>query len=69
MVNAAKLVTMRRDPRLAEAVTGCDLVLADGQAVVWAARVLRAPLPERVAGIDLFLRLLAEAEAAGIPVY
>ncbi|MFJ9151217.1 WecB/TagA/CpsF family glycosyltransferase [Streptomyces sp. NPDC102270] len=69
VVNAAKLVNMRRDPRLAEAVSGCDLVLADGQAVVWAGKVLRAPLPERVAGIDLFLRLLAEAESAGISVY
>ncbi|MEU9556368.1 WecB/TagA/CpsF family glycosyltransferase [Streptomyces fumanus] len=69
VVNAAKLVTMRRDPQLAEAVTNCDLVLADGQAVVWAGRVLGAPLPERVAGIDLFLRLLAEAESAGLSVY
>ncbi|WP_405468740.1 WecB/TagA/CpsF family glycosyltransferase [Streptomyces canus] len=69
VVNAAKLVNMRRDPRLADAVSGCDLVLADGQAVVWAAKVLRAPLPERVAGIDLFLRLLAEAESTGISVY
>ncbi|MER6072935.1 WecB/TagA/CpsF family glycosyltransferase [Streptomyces sp. NPDC001817] len=69
VVNAAKLVNMRRDARLARAVSGCDLVLADGQAVVWAGRVLRAPLPERVAGIDLFLRLLTEAEAAGLPVY
>ncbi|MEV0637403.1 WecB/TagA/CpsF family glycosyltransferase [Streptomyces sp. NPDC050619] len=69
VVNAAKLVNMRRDPRLAQAVAGCDLVLADGQAVVWAGRILRAPLPERVAGIDLFLRLLAEAESAGMSVY
>ncbi|MCX5054083.1 MULTISPECIES: WecB/TagA/CpsF family glycosyltransferase [unclassified Streptomyces] len=69
VVNAAKLVNMRRNDRLAKAVAGCDLVLADGQAVVWAGRVLRAPLPERVAGIDLFLRLLAEAETSGIPVY
>ncbi|MEW2246421.1 WecB/TagA/CpsF family glycosyltransferase [Streptomyces sp. NPDC006975] len=69
VVNAAKLVNMRRDPRLARAVSGCDLVLADGQAVVWAGRVLRAPLPERVAGIDLFVRLLAEAETAGMSVY
>ncbi|MFF1299804.1 MULTISPECIES: WecB/TagA/CpsF family glycosyltransferase [unclassified Streptomyces] len=69
VVNAAKLVNMRRDPRLAEAVSGCDVVVADGQAVVWAGRVLRAPLPERVAGIDLFLRLLGEAESAGISVY
>lgn len=69
MVNAAKLVNMRRDPRLAEAVAGCDLVLADGQAVVWAGRVLGVRLPERVAGIDLFMRLLAAAETADIPVY
>jgi len=69
VVNAAKLVNMRRDPRLAEAVAGCDLVVADGQAVVWAGRVLRARLPERVAGIDLFLRLLAEAESNSMSVY
>ncbi|MBY8880057.1 WecB/TagA/CpsF family glycosyltransferase [Actinacidiphila acidipaludis] len=69
VVNAAKLVTMRRDARLREAVAGCDLVVADGQAVVWAARVLRSPLPERVAGIDLFMRLLAAAEERGHSVY
>ncbi|MFE9257688.1 WecB/TagA/CpsF family glycosyltransferase [Streptomyces sp. NPDC006879] len=69
MVNAAKLVNMRRDPRLAKAVAGCDLVLADGQAVVWAGRVLGTRLPERVAGIDLFMHLLAAAEAEGISVY
>ena len=69
VVNAAKLVAMRRDPRLAEAVTGCDLVLADGQSVVWASRLLRAPLPERVAGIDLFVRLLGAAERESFSVY
>jgi N-acetylglucosaminyldiphosphoundecaprenol N-acetyl-beta-D-mannosaminyltransferase len=60
---------MRRDPDLRAAVAGCDLVLADGQSVVWASRLLRTPLPERVAGIDLFLRLLAEAEQRGLTVY
>ncbi|MEV6006823.1 WecB/TagA/CpsF family glycosyltransferase [Streptomyces sp. NPDC051976] len=69
VVNAAKLVNMRRDPRLAAAVTGCDLVLADGQSVVWASRLLRRPLPERVAGIDLFLRLLEAAGPERMPVY
>lgn len=62
VVNAAKLVNLRRDPALRRAVTSCDLVLADGQAVVWASRLLRAPLPERVAGIDLFTELLGEAD-------
>ena len=69
VVNAAKVMTMRRDVQLREAVTGCDMVLADGQSVVWASRMLRAPLPERVAGIDLFLELLAEAAQKEYRVY
>jgi UDP-N-acetylglucosamine 2-epimerase (non-hydrolysing) len=69
VVNAAKIVKMRRDTGLRAAVAGCDLIVADGQAVVWASRLLGAPLPERVAGIDLFLRLLAEAEQRGLSVY
>lgn len=69
VVNAAKVVKMRRDPGLRAAVTGCDLVVADGQSVVWASRVLRTRLPERVAGIDLFVRLLQEAEQRGLAVY
>ena len=39
------------------------MLLADGQSVVWASRLLRHPLPERVAGIDLFEELLARATA------
>jgi len=69
VVNAAKIIRMREDRRLHDAVAGADLVLADGQSVVWASRFLGAPLPERVAGIDLFTGLLAAAERAGRSVY
>lgn len=69
VVNAAKVVRMQRDAELRSAVTSCGMVLADGQSVVWASHLLSAPLPERVAGIDLFLELLAEAERRGYPVY
>ncbi len=69
VLNAAKIVSMRRDPSLRDAVAGCDMVLADGQAVVWASRVLGAPLPERVAGIDLFMELLGQAARRGYGVY
>jgi len=69
VINAAKVMSMRRDAALRESVVGCDLVLADGQSVVWASRVLGAPLPERVAGIDLFLELLAEADREHHRVY
>jgi N-acetylglucosaminyldiphosphoundecaprenol N-acetyl-beta-D-mannosaminyltransferase len=68
-VNAAKLARMRKDARLRDAVTGCDLVLADGQSVVWASRLLGQPLPERVAGIDLLMALLPEAARRGQRVY
>ena len=44
-------------------------MLADGMAVVWASRLLGRPLPERVAGIDLFTNLLAAAGERGESVY
>ncbi len=62
VVNAAKLVMLQEDRRLRSIVAGCALVNADGQAVVWASRLLGDPLPGRVAGIDLMFRLLALAE-------
>ncbi|MGV9242464.1 WecB/TagA/CpsF family glycosyltransferase [Streptomyces sp. NPDC003710] len=60
-VNAAKIVRARRDPELARIIRSCSLVNADGQAVVWAGRILGRPLPERVTGIDLMLALWERA--------
>lgn len=68
-VNAAKLVQLRRDDALRRALWSCDLVTADGQAVVWAARLLGGAVPERVAGIDLMAALLLLAEERGFGVY
>ena len=58
-LNVAKLVNMRRDPVLAADVISSDLVGIDGMGIVWAARCLGLPVKERVAGIDLLIRLLA----------
>ncbi|GAA2417992.1 exopolysaccharide biosynthesis glycosyltransferase VpsK [Actinomadura vinacea] len=69
VLNAAKIVRVRKNDGLRRAVLDCDLVLADGQSVVWASRLLREPLPERVAGIDLMLALLPEAERRGDRVF
>src|SRR4051794_9805530 len=69
VVNAGKLVETRHNPALAVVIRGCDLINADGQAVVWASRILGRPLPERVAGIDLFERLVAAAAEDGCSVY
>jgi N-acetylglucosaminyldiphosphoundecaprenol N-acetyl-beta-D-mannosaminyltransferase len=68
-VNAAKAVRAQNDPEFAAALRDCDLVTADGQPVVWAARLAGRPLPERVAGIDLMEALLALAERRGYRVY
>ena len=69
VVNAAKIVLMQKDHRLRKIVSECPLVNADGQSVVWAARILGLALPERVAGIDLFVALLGMAEERGYGVY
>jgi N-acetylglucosaminyldiphosphoundecaprenol N-acetyl-beta-D-mannosaminyltransferase len=68
-INAAKVVMMRRDRELRRIARNCELVTADGQAVVWASRLLGDPLPERIAGIDLMRELLALAERRGYRVY
>ena len=69
VVNAAKIVKMRRDESLRRAVLGSDLILADGMAVVWASKFMRTPLPERVAGIDLMLELFALAQRRSFKVF
>src|ERR1039457_4219302 len=69
VLNAAKVVAMRRHPQPRQAAGESDLVRARGRAVVGASRVLGAPLPGRVAGIDLFTALLAEAADRGYRVY
>ncbi|EKS9798725.1 MULTISPECIES: WecB/TagA/CpsF family glycosyltransferase [Burkholderia] len=69
VVNVAKIVNLQRDAALAASVRECDIVNVDGMGVVWGARLLGIPVPERVAGVDLFERLLALAATKGLPVY
>jgi N-acetylglucosaminyldiphosphoundecaprenol N-acetyl-beta-D-mannosaminyltransferase len=57
VVNAAKVVQARRDPNLMRIISDCEIINADGMAVVWAARFLGHPVPGRVAGIDFMLQL------------
>ena len=61
VINAGKVVAMQTDKQLHESVVSCDLINADGQSIVWAARFLGLDIPERVAGIDLMKNLVALA--------
>jgi N-acetylglucosaminyldiphosphoundecaprenol N-acetyl-beta-D-mannosaminyltransferase len=67
--NAAKIVKMRHDFLLSDSVLSSDVIYADGMSIVWASRLLRRPLPERVAGIDLFYHLTVQAAELGRSVY
>ncbi len=61
VVNAGKIVAMQKDLQLRQSVNESHLINADGQAVVWASRILGKPIKERVAGIDLMNNLIEMA--------
>jgi N-acetylglucosaminyldiphosphoundecaprenol N-acetyl-beta-D-mannosaminyltransferase len=69
VVNVAKLVHMRSDPRLRSAVESCDIINIDGMGVVWGGRFLGLDIPSRVAGIDLFQELIALSAMRGYGVF
>jgi N-acetylglucosaminyldiphosphoundecaprenol N-acetyl-beta-D-mannosaminyltransferase len=62
--NVDHLVKLRQDPEFRRVYEAADLVLADGQPLIWAARLLGTPLKEKVSGSDLFVRF-APVAAAG----
>lgn len=63
------LMRSRWDSLLKEAYRTADLVTADGAGLVWASRVLGAPLPERVTGIDLLEGFWDRAAAKGYRLF
>ncbi|MDB5013702.1 MAG: glycosyltransferase [Daejeonella sp.] len=69
VVNAAKIVNAQKDLALRDSIINCDIINADGQAVVWASKILNTPLPERVAGIDLMENLVATAKVRGNKIF
>jgi N-acetylglucosaminyldiphosphoundecaprenol N-acetyl-beta-D-mannosaminyltransferase len=68
-INAAKVVECHENRSMRRFVRDSDVVSADGQSVVWAARLLGHRIPERVPGIDLMQELLAGAAERGFTVY
>ena len=58
-VNLDFLMQSWRDPELQRILLEADLVLADGQPVVWLSRLLGPTLPQRVTGSDLVPKLAA----------
>jgi N-acetylglucosaminyldiphosphoundecaprenol N-acetyl-beta-D-mannosaminyltransferase len=67
--NLEHLSTFRSSPEVRDAFGAADLVVADGMPLVWASRLQRTPLPERVAGSDLIWSLSAAAAERGRSVF
>jgi len=59
--NVDHAVMFQHHEGLRAAYRDASLVVADGMPVVWASRLLRTPLPERVTGSDLVPALFASA--------
>lgn len=68
-LNAANLVAARDDAAYHADLEAADIVTADGQSVVWGARLFGIGVPERVTGIDLMERLLRTARDRDWGVY
>jgi N-acetylglucosaminyldiphosphoundecaprenol N-acetyl-beta-D-mannosaminyltransferase len=68
-VNVAILMMAREDPKLAHAIENADLVVVDGKPLVWTARWLDSPVPEKVSGVDLMKSLLEEGDRRGLSIF
>ncbi|MDM1522352.1 WecB/TagA/CpsF family glycosyltransferase [Empedobacter sp. 225-1] len=57
-VNADKIVTLQSDKLIQDYFKEATIVNADGQAVIWAAKLFGHQLKERVTGVDLMQKLV-----------
>jgi len=68
-INALKVDLAKQNGRFADLLWGSAVASADGQSILWAARMLGRPLPGRVNGTDLMQHLLTTAESEGFSTY
>ena len=68
-LNVAKLVKMRSNEELRRDVVESDIIGIDGMGIVFGARLLGLNVPGRVAGVDLFERLLEICAREGFRPY
>lgn len=57
------------DPQAAAVYERADYIVADGMPLLWAARLQRSPLPERVAGSDLVWLVAERSAQLGRSIY
>src|SRR5690242_6238960 len=68
-VNPEFVMAARRDPAFRHCINSAALVIPDGIGVVWAARYLGKPAPERVTGVDTLVELARRGATKGYRLY
>lgn len=67
--NVDHVLLAEDDPAFRDAYAAASLSLVDGMPVLWAARLLGCPVPEKLSGSDLVLPLARRAALEGWRVY
>ena len=67
--NVHHICVAETDPEFRNASLGAFLALPDGRPLLWMARLMRTPIPEKVSGSDLIVPLLRLAGRRGFSVY
>ncbi|HXJ23266.1 MAG TPA: WecB/TagA/CpsF family glycosyltransferase [Polyangia bacterium] len=67
--NVDHIMVAEKDERFRQAYRRVSLSVVDGVPVLWAARLLGRPLPEKVSGSDLVIPLVERAAQRGWPVF
>jgi N-acetylglucosaminyldiphosphoundecaprenol N-acetyl-beta-D-mannosaminyltransferase len=67
--NAEMSMAAVKDPSYSSVLNSADLLIPDGAGVVLGARLLGAPIKEKVAGIELVLNLLSSGEKFSVFLY
>ncbi len=63
--NVDHTVLLTENTKLQDSYESADLILADGHPLIWASRLLRRPLPERVPGSELVPKLFDSYKKSG----
>ncbi len=66
--NVDHAVLLQENQHLRDSYREADLILADGHPIVWASKLLRQPLPERVPGSELVPKLFDSSSQSGNPM-
>lgn len=67
--NVNYVMLHHRHPEVRSITDSADLILADGQPIVWRSLLKRRPLPQRVPGSELIYSLAKQASLKGWKIY